>query len=69
MDSNWKARSVKDGHLTPDLEDSKYAGVVSREIARIALNYTDLHQTQVLSTDIRNAYPQATRYEKHYIIR
>ena len=31
MDFTRKARWVKDGHLTPDLETSKYAGVVSRE--------------------------------------
>ena len=36
MDFTRKARWVKDGHRTPDLEDSKYAGVVSRESVRIA---------------------------------
>ena len=30
-----KGRWVKDGHLTPDLKNSKYAGVVSRESVRI----------------------------------
>ena len=29
MDFTCKARWVKDGHRTPDLEDNKYAGVVS----------------------------------------
>ena len=28
MDFTWKARWVKIGHLTPDLEDSKYTGAV-----------------------------------------
>ena len=41
MDFTRKARWVKDGHRTPDLEDNKYAGVVSRESVRIAL--TSLH--------------------------
>ena len=43
MDFTRKARWVKDGHKTPDLEDSKYAGVVSRESVRITLTYAAHH--------------------------
>ena len=51
-----KARWEKYGHRTPDLEYSKYAGVVSRESVRIALIYAALHGIEVLESDIRNAY-------------
>jgi len=68
MDFTRKARWVKDGHRTPDLEDSKYAGVVSRESVRIALTYAALHGIEVLAADIRNAYLQAPTSEKHFII-
>ena len=47
---------MKDGHKTPDLEDSEYAGVVSRESVRIALTYAALHGVDVLAADICNAY-------------
>ena len=68
MDFTRKARWVKDGHRTPDLENCKYAGVVSREIVRIALTYDDPHGIEVLAADIRNTYLQAPTLEKHYII-
>ena len=56
MNFTRKARWVKHGHLTPDLDDSKYAGVVSRESVRIALTYAALYGIEVLAADIRNAY-------------
>ena len=68
MNFTRKARWVKDGHKTPDLDNSKYAGVVSRESVRIALTYAALHGVEVLAADIRNAYLQAPTSEKHYII-
>ena len=68
MDFTQKAQWVKNGNFTPDLEDSKYAGVVSCDIVRIELTYASLHQTQVLAADIRNAYLQAPTSENHYII-
>ena len=64
MDFTRKARWVKDGHRTLDLEDSKYAGVVSRESVRIMLMYAALHEIPVLAADIRNAYLQAPTSEK-----
>ena len=68
MDFTRKSRWVKNGYLTPDIDDSKYAGVVSCDIVRIALTYASLHQTQLLAVDIRNSYLQAPTSEKHYII-
>ena len=68
MDSTWKDWWVKDGHCTPDLEDSNYAGVVSRESVKIALTYAALHGIEVIAVDTRNAYLQAPTSEKHYII-
>ena len=68
MDFTRKTGWVKDGHLTPDLETSKYAGVVLRESIQIALTYAALHKTQVLAADISIAYLQAPTSEKHYII-
>ena len=56
MNFTRKARWVKDGHKTPDLDNSKYAGVVWRESVRIALTYAALHGVEVLAADIRNAY-------------
>ena len=68
MDFTRKVQWVKNGHLTPDLEDLKYPGVVSCESVRIALTYDALHKTQVLAADIRNTYLQAPTSENRYII-
>jgi hypothetical protein len=68
MDFTRKARWVKDGHKHPEPDDSKFAGVVSRESVRIALTYAALHAVSVLAADIRNAYLQAPTSEKHFII-
>ncbi|EJK65892.1 hypothetical protein THAOC_13210, partial [Thalassiosira oceanica] len=68
MDFTRKARWVKDGHRTPDLETSSYAGVVSRESVRVLLTYAALHDIPVCAADIRNAYLSAKSSEKHYII-
>lgn len=68
MDFTRKARWVKDGHRTPNPENSSYAGVVSKESIRILLTHAALHDVEVLAADIRNAYLQAPSSEKHYII-
>ena len=36
-------------------KDSKYAGVVSRDIVRIALTYAALNDVYVTAADIQNA--------------
>jgi hypothetical protein len=63
-----KARWVKDGHKTPEPDNSTYAGVVSRESVRIAFTYASLMGLDVCACDIQNAYLQAPSSEKHYII-
>ena len=63
-----KARWVKDGHRTPEPENSTFAGVVSRESVRIALTYSALMGLDVCACDIQNAFLQAPSSEKHYII-
>jgi hypothetical protein len=68
MDFTWKARWVKDGHKTPYLTTSSYAGVVSRESIRIALTYAALLGLPVVGGDLKNAYLQAPSSEKHFII-
>ena len=68
MDFTRKARWVKDGHKTPDPDNSTFAGVVSRESVRIALTYAALNDINVCAADIKNAYLQAPSSEKHYII-
>ena len=65
MDLTRKSRLVKDSHKTPDLDRSTYAGVVSKEIIRIALTYAALYDLPVMAADIRNAYLQAPTSEKH----
>ena len=51
----WKAQWVKDGHKTPEPEWSTFAGVVSREIVRIALTYSALNDLPICTCDIQNA--------------
>ena len=68
MDFTRKARWVLDGHKTPDLIGSTYAGVVSRESVHIALTYAALNELDVFAADIRNAYLQAPSSQKEYII-
>jgi hypothetical protein len=68
MDFTRKARWVKDGHRTPEPDNSTYAGVISRESVRIALTYAALNSIDVLAADIKNAYLQAPSSEKHYIV-
>jgi hypothetical protein len=68
MDFTRKARWVLDGHKTPDIDGSSYAGVVSRESVRIALTYAALNEIDLMAADIRNAYLQAPTSQKHYIV-
>ena len=68
MDFTRKARWVLDGHKTPSVAGSTYAGVVSRETVRIALTYAALNGLDVCACDIRNAYLQAPSTQKDYII-
>ena len=51
-----KARLVADGHLTSDPVDSTYAGVMSRELVRIASTYAVLLGIDIWSADIMNTF-------------
>ena len=62
-----KARWVKDGHRTPEPNQSTYAGLVTRESIRVALTYAALNGLSVFGADIRNSYLQAPTSETHYI--
>ena len=68
MDFTLKSRWFNDGHCTPDPKESNYAGMVSRDIARIALTYAALNDVDVTAADIQNSYLRATSSEKHYVI-
>ena len=45
-----------------------YAGVVSREIARMVFDYSALNVLEIFDSDIKNAYFQAPYQQKYYII-
>ena len=51
-----------------DPTSSSYDGVLIRESIRIFLTYAALHRIDVIAGDIRNAYIQAPKYEKHFIV-
>ena len=68
MDFTRKTRWVKDGHKTPDLETSSFAGVVSCDSIRIALTHMALLRLPVLGANICNAYLQAPSLENHFIV-
>ena len=63
-----KSRWVKDGHKTPILEWSEFAGVVSRESVHIAFTYAAPNCFPVCAASIQNAYLQAPATEKYYVI-
>ena len=63
-----KARWVKDGHKTPDLTTSSFAGVVSWESINTGLTYAGLLELPVIGGDIKNAYLQAPSSETHFIV-
>eukprot|EP00957_Ditylum_brightwellii_P178146 13568842-Ditylum_brightwellii.AAC.1 len=68
MDFTRKARWVLDGHKTPNVNISTYAGVVSRESVRIAFTYAALNKLDVCDADIQNTHLQAPSLHKDYII-
>ena len=68
MDVTQKDRWVKDGHKTPDLMISSFAGVVSWESIRVGLRYAGLLGLPVIGDDIKNAHLQAPSSEKHFIV-
>ena len=59
---------VKDGHITPEPEQSTFAGIVFRESIILALTYASLNGLPIYGADIQNDYLQAPTSEKHCII-
>ena len=53
MDFTRKARWVLDGHKTPNITGSTYAGVVSRESVQVAFTYAALNNLEVCAADIQ----------------
>ena len=68
FDLRHRARCVAGGHVTDDLEQDVYSGVVDLETAKIALVAAILTQLQIVAADISSAYIQAFTIEKIYTI-
>ena len=68
MDFSQEARWVLDGHKTPDMKISTYAGVVSRESVRIILTYAGVNCLEVCAADIQNACLRAPSSQMDYIL-
>ena len=62
-DGCHKARLVGGGHLTPDLIDSIYSGVVSTRSLRLSIFLAKLNNIEVWGADIGNTYLEATTKE------
>ena len=56
MDFTGKARWLKDLHKTPDLKQSIFLGVISRESVRIALTHAALNNIDIMAADTKNTY-------------
>jgi Reverse transcriptase (RNA-dependent DNA polymerase) len=67
-DFKRKARYVAGGHMMEALPVLTYASVVLRDTVRIALKIAALHDLQVKTSDIQNAYLTAPVSEKIWVI-
>ena len=67
-DFRRKARYVAGGHMTQTPATLTYASVVSRESVRIALTMAALHDLEVKTGDIKNAYLTAPVAEKIWTV-
>ena len=67
-DFRRKARYVAGGHMTETPATLTYASVVSRESVRIALTMAALHDLEVKTGDIKNAYLTAPVAEKIWTV-
>ena len=63
-----KAIWVLDGHQNPDPIGSTYAGVLSRDVVRIAFTCAAMNCIELFASDIRNSYLQAPLSQKDYIV-
>jgi len=67
-DGRKRARCVAGGHMTPDLEEDLYSGVVDLEVVRLAFVAATLQDLRVIAADIGSAYIQAYTNEKVFVI-
>ena len=67
-DGRFKARLVADGHLTKELVESIYSGVVSLRSLRMVVFLSQLNDLEIWGTDVGNAYLEAYTDEKLCII-
>ena len=64
----FKARLVADGHLSKELNETVYSGVVSLRNLRFPMFLAELNNLQLWGADVGNAYLQALTKEKLYIM-
>ena len=67
FDGCRQACCVAGGHVTPDLEEDLYSGVVDLETVRIAFVAAVLMDLKVVAADIGSAYLEAYTIEKVYV--
>ena len=67
-DGRFKARLVADGHLTKELVESIYSGVVSLRSLRMVVFLSQLNDLEIWGADVGNAYLEAYTDEKLCII-
>ena len=67
-DGIHKARLVAGGHLTPDLIESIYSGILSIISLRLVIFLAKLNNLEIWGADIGNAYLEAKTKEKIYIV-
>ena len=66
MDFTRKARYVAGGHMTDPPASITYSSIVSRDSVHIAFLIVTLSDSQLLATDVGNAYLNASPREKVY---
>jgi hypothetical protein len=64
----YKARMVAGGHMVDTPPFLTYASVVSRDTVRIALTMAALHDLEVKTADVQNAYLTAPTTEKVWTV-
>ena len=64
----FKARLVADGYLTKESNETVFSGVVSLRNLRLAMFLGELSNLQLWGADVGNAYLQALKKEKLYIV-
>ena len=64
----FKARLVADGHLSKELNETVYSGVVSLRNLRFPMFLAELNHLQLWGADVGNAYLQPLTKENLYIM-